>query len=65
MNRTLKEQQFSSHFKLSEKTPIPPHPGGILLSQEKFTLNPTASYTGQVFDTEEGKPTPKPWRTVS
>lgn len=44
MNRTLKEQQFSSDFKLPEKTTIPPHPAGTLLSQDKFTLNPTARY---------------------
>jgi len=58
MNRTLKEQQFSDDGKLPEKITILPHPGGILLCQEKFTLHPTARYTRQVFDTKEGKNNP-------
>lgn len=54
----IKREKFFCDFKLPERCPIRAHPGGILLSQEKFTLNPTAGYSGRVFDTEEVKKQP-------
>lgn len=56
-SRTLKEKN-SFVTKLPERSPIRTHAGGILLSQEKFTLNPTAGHSGRVFVPEEVKKQP-------
>lgn len=57
MNRTLKESfpVTSNYLKRPQYHPI--HEESCY-HRKKITLNPTARYIGQVFDTEEGKKNP-------